>query len=498
MQRSPSPPVTAVALALLVALAGCNLAGGPAAPDPGDGVTPAPVPDEQYPPGLGTAGIQDAQRLATAHAERVRNRSLEARYERRVTLANGSAATWSRGRMRMAEGWERFAGNTARGGVRADPFRAAVFVNSTRRFVRQTRDGETRYWVDDGDPRPQQWVVERRMPELLLAFERATVERVSRDPLRFRVSGTVVNAPEGLRQEPAGNATATALVDGEGMIRRVRVAYDVEDPRSPGTGRVVERIEIRGLGTTTVTAPDWTADAAAAIRADRPAGLGDGRVADPDALLEGHREALAGEQVQVNRELRLTDSAGVDSELRRVERALVGGERRTLYRTVEVPEGADTGLRDRAVWSNRTVAVAERFVNESTARYAVREPVAFSLGNAVGPPERELRDVLAGLGEVSVAFRNGRYVIAAESVADPGLVVAGTAGRDPAVANVSATVYVSREGVIDRVTIEYDDLANDTRIVERLSYDDVRPGPAPQPAWVRAELREREQSSDGE
>lgn len=500
MQRSPSLPVAAVALALLIALAGCNLPGGTASPAaPSDEVTPAPVPDEQYPPGLETAGIRDARQLATTHASRVQNRSLAVRYERRTALSNGSTATWSRGRMRMAEGWERFAGSTARGGVRVGDYRASVFANDTRRFVRQTRDGETSYRIDDGPSPLSAWLVEQRLPELLLAFERATVERTDTDTLRFRISGTVADDSDVLREEPAGNATATAVVGGDGVIRRARVAYDIEDPRSPGKGRVVETIEIRGLDNTTVERPAWTADAVAAISADRPAGLGDGRVTDPDALLDGHRAALAGEQVQVNRDLRRSDSDGVDSELVRRERALVGGERRTFYRSVTVRPEGETRLRDHAVWSNRTVAVTERFVNDSTARYGLREPVAFSVTNAVGPPVRDLRDVLAGLGDVNVEFRNGQYAIVAESVADPGLVVRGESGSG-GVANVSATVYVTREGMVDGVTVEYDDLASDTRVVERLSYDDVRPGPVPQPSWVRAELDDREQelTPDGE
>ena len=497
VQRSPF--LLTVALALLVALAGCNLPGGTASPAPDEGVTPAPVPESEYPPGLGTAGVQDAQRLATTHATAVENRSLAVRYERRVVLANGSTATWSRTRVRMAEGWDRFAGTTARGGVRESGYRTAVFANNTRRFIRQSRGGETSYRVDDSPDALELWLVERRLPELMLAFRRATVDRTSTDPLRFRVTGTVDNAPDVLREEPAGNATATAVIGGDGVIRRVRVAYDVEDPRSPGTGRIVETIEIRSLDDTTVATPDWAADAVAAIRADRPAGLGESRVTDPDALVEDHRAALAGDQLQVNRELRATAPDSADSELLRRERAVVGGERRTFYRTVDVLREEGAGPSNYDVWSNRTVAVTERFVNESTARYGIREPVAFSATNAVGPPERDLRDVLAGLGEVSVEFRDRRYAVVAESVADPGLVVRGESGS-AAVANVSATVYVTREGAIDGVTIEYDDLAEDSRIVERLDYDDVRPGPVPQPSWVRAELQDRdgELTVDGE
>lgn len=471
-------------LAVLVALAGCNLPGDTAAPaDPTDGVTPAPVPEETYPPGLGTAGIQDARQLGAAHAAGIRNRSLTARYERRILLANGSTVRTLRSRMTVAGGWERFAGTTARGDPESLGYRAAMFSNRTARFVRQTTDGETRYGVYDSAERPWTWITERPS-ELLRALGRATVERTGTDPVRFRIRGSLAEDPGVLREETVSNATATFVVDGDGVVRRLRVAYDAEKHQSPGRERVVETAEVTDLGTTTVERPGWVAEA---DTIERPSGLGGNRVTDPAALLAGHREALVDEQVRVSRELRArTDADERQGRLLRRERARIGGERTTYYRSVDDGTATD----DRAVWSNRTVSVTET-VADGTTQYSVGPPVAFSVTGAVGPAGRELRDVLAGLGEARVDYQNRWYVVAADSVADPGLVVFGDPDRADAVANVSAELLIDRAGIVRSVRIEYRTVGNGTRVVERLEYNDgFRSGPISEPSWVAATLED--------
>jgi hypothetical protein len=469
-----------------VALAGCNL-GAPAGPaDTADTVTPAPVPEQRYPPGLTTTGIDNATALAAAHAAAVRNRSVTVGYLERTTLPNGTDVTRTESRLVLGPDWTRFLGSTNRSGVRATPVRLTAFVNRSGVFTREARDGELRYDRDDSPSGPPTRLLVGRVATLLGSLDRPTVRRASEDPVRFRVQGEVRNAAEVLRLEPTGSPTMVAVVDGEGVVRQLRVTYETDSPRVDGPVRAVERIEVRDLGTTTVERPAWVADAVAAVRADRPAGLGEDRITDRAALLADHREAVAGEQVQVSRELRV---AGEGDELLRslrFERALVGGDRATFYRSVDNTD-RDGGDTDRAVWSNRTVSVTETYADDAP-RYSVGPPVAFSATDAVGPPDRSLEDVLAGLGTVSVDYTDGRYVAAAGRVADPGLVVFGDPDRAPAVRNVGAEVRFDRDGAVESVRIEYVVPDNGTRIVERIEYDDLRSGPVPTPSWVGATL----------
>jgi hypothetical protein len=479
-------------LALLVALAGCNLPTGPAGPaDPADPVTPAPVPEGQYPPGLTTTGLDNATALSAAHAAGVRDRSMTATYRERVTLANGSELSRVESRLVLGPGWTRFLASTTRTGARVTPFRATAFANESGLVSRQVRDGERSYDRDDGVTEPPTGLFVGRVAELLGALGRSTVQQVAEDPVRFRVRGPVRNAEEALRYEPTGPTSAEAVVDSQGVVRQLRVTYETDDPRArvDEPVRVVERIEVRDLGTTTVERPAWTAEAAAAIRADRPAGLGEDRITDRASLLADHREALAGEQVQVDRELR---TAAEEEQPRgralRFERALIGGDRATFYRSVDNTD-RDGGTTDRATWSNRTVSVTETYVDDAP-RYGAGPPMVLSPTGAVGPPDRGLEDVLAGLGTVSVDYTNGRYVAAAERVADPGLVVFGDPDRAPAVRNVSAEVRFDRDGAVESVRIEYGVPDNGTHIVERIEYDSLRSGPVPTPSWVGATLEE--------
>jgi hypothetical protein len=484
---SSTPPPRAIAsvgLVLLVVLAGCNLPGvGPT----GDGtpsVTPAPVPDDEYPPGLTENGLRNATALVLAHTDALRNRSLRAVNERVVTDENGSRRSYANGTVRYGPDWSRFRIESVRGGVDLREHRYAAFANRTTSYVRHGGDGETTYERDDDPPGAPTWVLTERVRELLGAFEDATVTRAGEEPLRFRIEGSLRDGALGGQYDRVENATGVAVVDRSGVIRRVRVEYDAADREIEGWIHVRERIAVRDVGNTTVTRPGWLDEAAAAVWADRPAGLNRTRIADPAALVAGHVDALAGEKVQVRRELsaRGPDDPGDTGTRLLVERAVAGAERETYFRVVRDLAREQV----RTVWSNRSVAVVRR--SGDGERLERRPPVAIEVGDAVDPANRTLEDVLAGLGEIRVGVQRGRYEVVAETVRDPGLVVTGASGRDAAIRNVSVRVLVGRDGAVDRVRIEHFDVESGTWRTETLRYDDLGPGDVPRPGWVSEAL----------
>lgn len=150
-----------LALAALLAVAGCAGAGGPTAAELT--VTPAPVPtdapptpDERLAPGLTTAGVVDPLALAAAHAAVLRSATYEVSIEEVVVRADGSLIE-----RRVVEG--RFAGptryrvrlerETSRG---PDPT-SSLYANGARLYERLETTSGTRYYVprEDLEGRPR-------------------------------------------------------------------------------------------------------------------------------------------------------------------------------------------------------------------------------------------------------------------------------------------------------------------------------------------------------
>jgi hypothetical protein len=452
-------------------------------------MTPAPVPDASYPPGVTPGGIDDTSALVGAHVGELEDRPVRIVGEQTVRLANGTVAFRDRSVVTLGANWSRFVVVTAQDRRSRPERRSASFTNGTVSFRRLTVGDETTYRRDDRPEEAPEWAVRGRVEGLLDGFERVTVTRTEGPP-RFRLEGEF--AADAARYDSVENATATAHVDRGGLVHRIRVTYDAANPLGPGRIHVVERVAVRGVGTTAVERPAWLGTAAVAVREALPPGLNRSGVTDSGALADAHLAELAGERVRVTRRLRqVSADARVREDSLRTETGIVGSERETYFHRVE----DDRAGVDRTVWSTRSVAVVERAGN-GTERYETRPAVGVGAENATAPAERTLTDVLAGMGRARLVYLGSRYRVVADPVRSPGLVVAGNESRGAAFENVSVRLTVDVGDDVREVEIEYRDVANGTRVVETVGTAHLGSSAVPKPAWVPERLAAN-RSADG-
>lgn len=258
----------AVALVATVVLAGCGGVGSGVdgtgnAPDPAPTVTPAPVPDatddgsSALAPGLSERGVTDPARLAAAHARtlssttytlertdsrRYANGTFQARYDRTVRIGpdayhyvlerrdrNGTAT-------RTTERW----------------------IGEDRGFERVADDGvRYRRLNDTLDARARRTAGERGIERLFALLDVRLVDRFERDG---RVHYRLALAPDGGDLRPLRNVSFSAVVDERGVVRSYDLSYRIT--RRGRTLEVTVAVEIDGLGTTTVSTPEWVERAA--------------------------------------------------------------------------------------------------------------------------------------------------------------------------------------------------------------------------------------------
>jgi len=271
-----------VVLAVLVLLAGCGSAAGPASPGRGTAtVTPAPVPTTaptatpaptaaptgtatpraaSLPPGVTASGIANASALASAHGA-----ALDGRSYRAVTVVNRSTPS----------GWERTREVLRVDGDRVHLVRRTNETGTNGSSRVEYLDGRTRYVrcerangtgaCPTGPPSAIAGDAAGTVLVLLSGSDSRLVGTESRvagadrgdEALRHRV--VITGNPLGLGSPygvlEARNYTATALVTPSGLVTELRASYDLV---GGGTRiRVTARLRFSSVGSVRVTPPPW-------------------------------------------------------------------------------------------------------------------------------------------------------------------------------------------------------------------------------------------------
>lgn len=254
------------ALLCLAVLAGCSL--------PADGpettVTPAPVPEDDRAgagetvdlPGIYRGAVTDAVALAREHRRALANRTYRVR-QRSVTVLVGqniddtrtvySTTTYYRDGEPVRQERSRVrrfldSGNTTRLNV-------STYTTDGQRFVRRSVDGNDSYSVVASEPRridnTSRFVAE------LLALEETDVDSVVwNGQSRYLVTGR--GSTDGAFSRTR-NYTARAIVQEDGVVRRLNVSYVRVSIGSKRTRSF--RMVVDPLPQSALSPPEWLATA---------------------------------------------------------------------------------------------------------------------------------------------------------------------------------------------------------------------------------------------
>lgn len=264
---SPGGRAAVLALCALAVLAGCS-GGAPT-------VTPAPVPEAGEPvgsslaPGLSQQGITDPFRLEAAHRQVLTEASFS-RHTTETVSREGQPVYESVETVRVSAGGDRY-NLSVRQQTSTDysirPFasRVRVWGNRSVRAIRLVRIDGIDYRVESGSRLSGDALRDSdRTVELLGAF---AVEVTEREAGGYRLTSNRLVAPAALdplsRIDEVRDASLTAVVTERGLVQRYRVRYEGVDDGDRLT--VVLTGRVSGVGTTTVSTPDWVD---AAFRAD--------------------------------------------------------------------------------------------------------------------------------------------------------------------------------------------------------------------------------------
>lgn len=271
---SPAPdagagPGTALVLASVLVLAGCNGVAGPGG-TPTRSVTPAPVPSDATPqsrvagPGLSPRGVENASLLAAAHRERLAEVTFT---ERTVTTVRDGDAVLGRRTLVVRRGADAFRlayeveGAPRRDAGSSGPVAAEVWSDG-RTSVRSATAGDgsvRRHRLPGG---AYGTFVEPGADPYARTLERASLRRVDRRVVDgttryvFVAGGVVPRPGFGLSgTTPAGDASVRAVVGADGVVHRVTIAFPA---RYRGRSATVEHVfEYVDVGTTTAPRPSW-------------------------------------------------------------------------------------------------------------------------------------------------------------------------------------------------------------------------------------------------
>lgn len=242
-------------LVVLTVLAGCS---GFVGSEPEGTITPAPVPEpttteesgSAIAPGVGGAQVFDADRLARAHREAIRNRSYSwtERQSSSEFESNESMSVTTRllvederlYRYRLSTSWTYV--NTSEYTAGATRYRREVGRAGYRYTTANATDVTVRY---GGQP---VLAISR-----YLSIESARVGATSVDGQRYyRVTGTTDRIPV---TGEISNYSVEALVAPTGFVRSLSVSYDdvIGDERE----RIEYRFQYRAVGETEVGVPEW-------------------------------------------------------------------------------------------------------------------------------------------------------------------------------------------------------------------------------------------------
>jgi len=267
----------------LVVLAGCSGLGGDAVDrgaTPTETVTPVPVPaadpDVARTSGIDDSGVSDPTALASAHDERLENRSYTLVSNQTVRYENGSVRSRYRMELRLARN-RTYASSVRTGGpegpkLLGEPPAVSAFWSDGETYVRAFGEsdpiynqfsptdsgvGTWRFWASTGAfdvfATPTR-VIER-------SFEAVPTRTEASRPVggveRYRLvdaGGPDAELPFP-EADPARNVTLLAVVDRTGLVRRLELEYS---GRIDGNSvAVTRRISYVDVGATDVDRPEW-------------------------------------------------------------------------------------------------------------------------------------------------------------------------------------------------------------------------------------------------
>lgn len=261
----------ALALAVVLVVAGCSAPVGPAGPGTDTPtLTPADLPPAPPPPGLATDDVVDTAALASAHEEALADRSFTVNTSYRLVDANGTVTSLNSTR-RVAANRTVYAATqrstwTDRSPVRSVSRRIDLYHTGEETFYRAV-DGTVSYdRVSDRrgltDPTAvgrlrelyvagDDWQVTRRDEEETVEYV-LVAESVARGALE---PPTFATAP----REPR----LTVQLTGDGRLVSWRLTYAVTygHGEAETDGRVILTTTVSAVGTTEVRQPAWLAAA---------------------------------------------------------------------------------------------------------------------------------------------------------------------------------------------------------------------------------------------
>jgi len=247
-----------LALVAVALLAGC---GGLVGSEPGGTVTPAPVPEatateatgSAIAPGVGGARVADADRLARAHREAMRNRSYVWHQRQRASPLDLNRSQTIDTRLRV-EHERRYRYDLA---TSWRPANTSGYTEGDTRYRREVSRAGYTYSTN-----PATDVTRRYGDQPVQAISRylaigtAQVAATTVDGERYyRVTGTTDAIP--ITGE-IGNYSVEALIAPSGFVRSLSVSYD--DLIGSDRERIDYTFEYTAVGETTVEPPGWVRD----------------------------------------------------------------------------------------------------------------------------------------------------------------------------------------------------------------------------------------------
>ena len=227
----------------------------------------AMVQAEALPPGLGPSGIEDADRLAAAHATALQNRSYRVVFTHREFVF-GRSVGLAREVVTVASSTVYRSRVDRVGSLRTDPLIVAdrsAYADGEFRYERIVRENRTGYlresptpWRDGLHGRDRYLGRTSTYVRWFLSVEESRIAGTTeRDGVRYY---WVVTEGEPFPGYP--NARGSALIDENGVVHEVRRTYDDPEPRS---GEIEIAFRYTQFGNVTVTPPTWAAEARTAV-----------------------------------------------------------------------------------------------------------------------------------------------------------------------------------------------------------------------------------------
>ncbi|EJN61237.1 DUF7537 family lipoprotein [Halogranum rubrum] len=250
-----------LSLALLVVCAGCS---GTPGFGPSETPTRQPTATPAAPPaGLSTDSVTDARALAESHRTVLDSTSYTVNYQQTVRYQNGTVFSQTNATHRVSSD------ETAWAALSVDGAYPLFLGGVAGGMETWTNESLSITEIETADQSMYQRGIERRGPasfsaaySLLEPLHLTTTGRTGVGAgTRYHLTTTEPAATNafGLGGAPARNATLTAAVDGDGVLRHYELQYTTEFRNE--TLHVTQTMRIGGVGETTVPRPEWVDDA---------------------------------------------------------------------------------------------------------------------------------------------------------------------------------------------------------------------------------------------